>query len=433
MADVTRNVRSKTAHDPRNLVYGHFGSPTYRQRDEEWSFVRESNTTGDNGPVIKLLHAEQITTTNHNDASDTPDQSLSTSRSSGKSRSRPFGNQYNLELALKSVSWDCANPPQPVPTRAAGAQVVFCYALSPYERHYHRSLWPIAIIFGEPGSSLLYIHDVHLQSVPTFNHILPRLSQSAQMITAPYREPVLEVTCSSDRRLLAVRQRCGTSIVSIIDHGQDGSPDNKRRFTFETIVTLPRSRTGGHTQSHIIIHTGVYSSVGIVDEHGNWSIWRIVGRNRHNTRILFGAQLQVLGKLLPSEPFRKTLGRDIYFDGWHKMLWLSSTDIGFKIVLVCSRRVARLFRLDGSSCCDVDLQLGPPSQRNWILDVQGSLVDKSTCYVLTSTRVMVMEAGFKADGQLRFSAVCSWSHFRGSGNLELRMTVLEDVAGKHTA
>lgn len=101
------------------------------------------------------------------------------------------------------------------------------------------------------------------------------------------------------------------------------------------------------------------------------------------------------------------------------------------VLLVCSRRIARTYWSNGTVRGDVDMRLGAPSAKNWVLDVQSSLQHPAVCFVLTSTRILVMRLSDDKEKDDELDLLCSWTHFRARGDMSLRLDVVETDSGKY--
>lgn len=434
MADIPRKVRSKNSHEPNNFTLGHFGKPEYDDSREEWRFLRSGrqqrnedvNSSLEGWPAVELLHSQLVlpgsATVSPHDAP--------YSGATSTSAHRPLRSQYETRLALSSVTPEeiAKRPPHNTFGRPS---MVLGYAWSPYEVRHHIFPVPIVVV-ACPGEHVLRTHLMKHTGDGSEAEQSPLVDKEQSVVAAPLREPVLGLSFSADKHYLAIRQRSGTSIVvAILDEGRSTAisftgPD----IRLDHIVTLPNANTGGYLHADVAFHPKDHNLLGIVDEHGNWSAWQLKGRKSTTSRVLYTIRLRSCGKLLPSATNLKLFGKDVYFDGWHKICCLSVGQEA-NVLLVCSRRVARTYWSNGTARGDADMRLGAPSAKNWVLDIQSSLQQPAVCYILTSTRILVMRLSDDEEREDELDLLCSWAHFRARGDMSLRLDVVETGSGKH--
>jgi hypothetical protein len=262
----------------------------------------------------------------------------------------------------------------------------------------------------------------------------PALKDSETILLPPENEAVLGLCFSANGVLLAVRQLSRTTIVRPVYWANETQGDETpvASIRLDRIVALTRQRTGSHLHADIAFHPRNQNFVGVVDAHGNWSAWRMQGRSSKSSRVLYKTDLFGFGKLIPSTPNLRQMDNSPYFDGWHRICCLKRP-MDVDLLLVSSRRAARTFSLNGEAITEVDMRLGPPASRQWILDIQTSQYRPAVCYVLTSTRLQILS--LSDDGRRRgeLDLVCSWAHYWGRGDPSLKLLLIETSHGMDEA
>ena len=401
--------RAQNAHEPQHLTLGNFGATIYDETNEQWSSLRLEDADDSNVKYLTLLHVQA--------SPDTGNETRAKNTASSVSNVKPLPRIVKL---LQPYHSDVNSHPSATfaDTSAAGAQCLFCYAHTPYQQGAHAALLPIAVSVPQPGTTTIAVRPVRVAKVSE-NLKLPMLAKVSSISLSLDHGSILGMSCSGNKQFIAIRQRRSTSICIIRISDQPGSDSSSMVFTIEIVLTIPVSRTGGHTHSQVAFNPKEHSVVGIVDEHGNWSSWELHGRPKLSSRILFTGNLKASGKLM--RPIATPSGPPTPFlDHWHSICWLEAEESESQLVVVCNRRDARLFDGQGNERGEVDVRLGSKAVDNWILDIRPSQLDLSTCYVLTSTRVLVLRLSRQGSIEL----TCSWTHFHGR-SMTLSLSVLE--------
>jgi RNA polymerase I-specific transcription initiation factor RRN6 len=224
-----------------------------------------------------------------------------------------------------------------------------------------------------------------------------------------------------------------TPILAVRESNTSASGVQASLLDANPILTIPISRTGGHPHADISFHPVKYDLLALIDQHGNWSTWRIDGKRSVTARTLFSIQLVNTGKLYTWQNMRRPPQAHPYHDGWHKVCWVTDGDGNSDSLFLANRRVAAIHApIDGEKH-SVSLGLGQASEAQWILDVKKSALDPSWIFVLTSTRVLCISA---AENDWRdiprassHAILCSWQHFRGRQDITLSLTILETAHG----
>lgn len=432
MADITRRVRSKNAHDPNHLTFGHLGQPKYNDSTEVWRFlrnVRQPREADDNGRSVersdlRLLRAQSIPTQRVAAADDEVQLRLP---HANRPTSTVHPRQHALRLALNSVPRSDTTDSSPPNHQSASSETViaFGYASAPYEAAHHRAQVPI-VVSANGHEQVVKVNLLKLTKDDDTSNALPTLEDGQATVSAPRKEAVLGLCFSVDKRFLAIRQRSGSSVVIPVLVGTESDEEAVMRpiIRLDHVVTLPRNRTGGHTHADVSFHPHDRTLLGVVDEHGNWSCWKVKGRRSASSRIIYQIIIHSSGKLVPSEDNLKHFNDDIFFDGWHRICCLEPAK-DQKALLICSRRLARTYHLDGRVRGDVDMRLGPASASNWVLDVRSSAYRPAVCFILTTARIQIMRMSSGKKGSDELDLLCSWAHFHGRGDLSLTLDLVE--------
>ena len=337
--------------------------------------------------------------------------------------------EYAVRFALSAISEEDRELLGPTDTRyTVPTCIAFGYASSVYEVGRHGLSLPIMVSTCAQEGTLnvtFYTNDAEHEST---GHPLPQLEQLAYVLPAPRSGAVLGLCFSADKSFLAIRQLSGTSIV-MLSCGQTSRDIPHRSMALEHVVTLPRTNTGGHEHADVAFHPRNRHQLGLVDTHGNWSIWQLHGRRAHTSRILYKIKLHASGKLVPSERNLKHFGNNSNFDGWHRICCLDRSP-GVGALLICSRRIARTFDFDGSFRGDVDMRLGRAASWNWVLDVQSSLYHPGVCFVLTSTHLQIMRLASAVKKADDLDLLCSWPHYRGESSMSLSLHIVDTPQGE---
>jgi len=465
-----RRKRASHAHESNNLNYGHLGTATYDEKTQTWSFLRQIESINNLGGVededkehINALPFRSV------------DHVVESVSIRGEAALRPVHTRKELSLRALISTPECL-PASALLKRSSGLSMRQSEAstssglyppgglafgnaawLGQEQTRAGRSLFPaVAFISGVNGSTVRFAcmqsEDIWVrdESGLQTEYKLPRISQEISTSWHASCEPVTQL-CFSDPTMngkgntwLAARQASSTTIFRPLLHRvrvppSGFTPDSTLQdiepsfLESNPILSIPMSRTGGHHHADVAFNPMNPRSVALVDTHGNWSIWNIAGRRSTSARVLFTASLHISGKLLPSEkPHSSQDG--LYHDGWHRSCWLSGEDGNNDLLLVCSRRDAMVYNTINGSSRAVNMRLTSGKNGVWILDIKRSKVSVGLCFVLTSTRVMVMTSVSShwrdPAGSEPLAMICSWNHFRGQSDKTLRICVLESAKGK---
>ena len=446
MADGRRRRRLKQPHEISNLSYGHFGTPIYKEKKRAWHFQRNIQNRaiedGDDGdkldaPPLQLLYY-RINALNEIGIGN-PALGGRVGRHTPK-RSRKWFPELTAAATIITDLQD-ENTSDRLSQNESLVSKRMIIARAPYANirnlHTEGSEVPLAASVAGEDHAALVLSPIQLQevngSVETDIEVpgeLPLLSTNT-IWTAPLNEPILQLCYMSKNSMIAYRQSSASTLcIPFID---DRSADSglRQHVILKPILSLPTDRTGGHAHADITMTSATGLRAGVVDTHGNWSVWEVSGKRSLSTRLLYQARLVVSGKLWSwTEENRPPKGSNPYFDGWHRICFLVAED-GGRVVLVTNRHSATLYDTEGQELENVNMRL--QSLSDWILDVCISTLYPSICIVLTMSRVLLLQVGINGGSAPLVQLICSCSHFLGGGDLSLQMSVLELPNGLFSA
>jgi RNA polymerase I-specific transcription initiation factor RRN6 len=195
------------------------------------------------------------------------------------------------------------------------------------------------------------------------------------------------------------------------------------------ILHIPVSRTGGHPHADISFHPFDCHRLVLIDQHGNWSIWRIGGKRSITSRALYSVQLLRTGKFYTWENLRRPPHANPYHDGWHKICWAADGSGYFDRVLLANRLSSVICDPIEEEKYSLSLGLGQAKEGQWILDIKTSALHPGRVFILTSTRVLCVSTMKEEHGDIPLAdsaqVLCSWDHFRGRRDFTLSLTMLE--------
>lgn len=411
----------------RHLKYGHFGNAAFSETRHEWRFLRSAaeHSTQEFESTTAQRFLLRDDSCSSRDA-DTQECSVS-------QFSKRRGRFRHEEALLQRFGSGSNTTPHPSPTR--GACLASGYAPS---RHPHRSTQWIPLIAStrDCTSNVLRLNLLTSQPTPQKEESglpgvvdLPQISEAFAEVHLPSSSPLLHVQMITDfdnaRSLISIRQTTATTLLLHQYEGRSqdtSSPTASNDLIAKPVLTIPISRTGG--QSHAafaLCSDGRYHRLGIIDVHGNWSVWHIRAQKHVSTRSLSSARLEYSGKLFAWQGRRRPAHIQPFFDGWHRVLWLQRRRSDEKLLLVCNRQVVQMFDALGQPLGDVDIQLRLGSDE-WLLDVQRLYQHPNVSVILTTSRLLTLSL---TRDKRPLNLLCSWDHFHGSTDLQYKMSIIE--------
>jgi len=309
---------------------------------------------------------------------------------------------------------------------------------------------PIFAYVDGPGKDLLHLSCIGRQSFDyTSKHGISSSVDIPSLLGDLHTTwngslPIQQVVCSRtdlqgrSGTFLAVREASQTVIFEPLLH-TDASANisftGRSSLDPNQLLSLPRTHTGGQDHADVSFHPHTQRKLAIVDVEGNWSTWLIRGRRTPTARILYKIVLQASNKIFSWEHKARPEGVELYFDGWHKVLWISNDGDDVNRILVCNRQDAKLFDVKATNkdeVCSVDVRLDTRKEDAYILDVKPGLTP-NLCFILTTSRLLLFDFAqkeWKDRGAVHGPALlCAWQHFQKTSDLSLKMATLELQGG----
>ncbi|KEF52789.1 uncharacterized protein A1O9_11206 [Exophiala aquamarina CBS 119918] len=455
MADPEHNRQNCQTRDTKNLNYGHFGTATYEESTHKWHFLRQPQDYHQDDyrrPGLHSLqlihepirhhgvHNPEVNTSSHNAPA-----WFAARRTLLKHTPELFG---AAPLLLTSSENDVLGTHylQQTPREV----LAFGHARAIGDRGSHSRLVPIvAVPVGAGGETVRFLGTdtgafvPQDESAPPSDLRVPRISGSRTGYWWQSADRILQISfCASHNRTqLLVQKAGGTSILrpiirprmaSVTAFPKAGRTNSERTAsTIEPnhILTITCSRTGGHHHTDAMFNPLDPSVLAIADTSGQWSLWKIKGKQSQSTRVTWRAKLLQQGNLFDTDPQPLNLNRSIDLAGWYRVCWLSNSSEITERILVCSRFSATIFTTEGAFVNHVDMRLGPSSDGVCILDVKQSQRSRQLIYVLSTAHLQIfttsqldLDLGSRTEP---LNLLCAWKHFRDEGDLDLRMTIQE--------
>ncbi|KPI42196.1 uncharacterized protein AB675_5612 [Cyphellophora attinorum] len=416
MGSSSASTRGKRTHETNDLNFGHFGAWKYDSAEEAWSSLRQGLPRGRNEiPILNFLNMAEL-----HEKSQNHGRSATVIADTPPKRPLRLFKPYQAALG-RSCNADTSAVNEP----SAQSSSIFCHAHGPYEQDSHVSLLPVFLYRSRLDSASLAIHPIRSRNALELRRAIPELGSNACIVPAPCRGSILGITGSPEKDNIAIRQGTASTICRVHVSTQKRSTDGSGTvFELEVVASIPISRTGGCAHAHVAFDPSNSGKIGIVDERGNWSVWKLKGKRNQSARLLMSAHLQASGRLLAVTT--ATISTAIHpVEGWHRICWLEIEEPDIRLLLVCNRQNARVFDISGNLLSDVDVRLGQTAAQNRFLDVQHSGIDRSICYILTGSRILAMQLTKPETGAAKLEVVCSWVHFLNGQNGNLAMSVIE--------
>lgn len=455
MANAEHNWQVRHKHTTKNLNYGHFGTATYEESSHRWRFLRQTPNRPQEGSMCPESYAFQLV---HEHFQRLEMNSVQPYNAVHKTPTTPGTSKNLLKHVPESVS---AVPSLPVPSHSemlhgqcqpenTGEILAFGHARVLRDGGFRSHVVPIvAFPVGTGGETVRLLGIDTSRFVPhdEFDarstwHV-PCISTSRVGHWRQSTDRILQISyCTSHKQThLLIRQSGGTSILRpIITSGISSGlgPSNLGSTRFQPnaspidpnhVLTIPCSRTGGHDHADAMFNPLNPNVLAIIDVNGQWSVWKLRGKEPLTSRVTLKAQLLQQGNMFNTEAKLPIFNQNIDLHGWYRMCWLNNSRDNTDNILVCSRVSASVFDTRGALVDHADMRLGPPSDGIVILDLAQSRRDGRLIYVLSASRLQIFSSaqmhmgGVSRMGPLNL--VCGWSHFRDEHDLGLKMSVVE--------
>lgn len=457
MADVDRGKDSHGVHATNALNYGHLGRASYQGDAREWSFLRRCvglGTSHSAFPFVLLKRETVYENSINNSALPSTAHDLSSSFV-GTNRTHP----NSAPLGLASANTDEEEPLSSAIITSLGQydplfsdRLAFgsaSWLLDNDVRSGNATVPILALASGANGESLTLTQigkdriTVTDESDKESMFKIPIITSSNQTSWTGNGEAVLQIcfaaTAGYQSTWMAARLVSSTTIFHPLFHRrpvsaskQSSSSSSQNPHSLldaNPVLTIPASRTGGHSHADVSFHPLDCHVLALIDQHGNWSTWRIEGKRSVTTRALFRIQMLRTGKLYTWENLKRPLEANPHHDGWHRICWVADDSGYFDRLFLSNRRDAVIHAPLAGEKYFVSLGLGQITEAQWILDAKKSALHLGWIFVLTSTSVLCISTIDnewrdmpKADSHTVF---CSWQHFRGRRDITLSMTILE--------
>jgi len=454
MAEEERRWRQRHAHESNVTPYGTFGTATYYESTQQWSFLRSDSTEQDildqgtdggrdTASLLRIL-SQPVAVAVSSCHSDATRQSAADST---------LYSQYSeLAAASSTIQGILQSEIDDSSTTTVGNALSFGHAvwLGVDGTESGNAKLPIYAYVDGPGKDLLRLSCIGRQSFDyTSKHGISSSVDIPSLLgdlhtTWNGNLPIQQVVCSrSDLEgrsgtFLAVREASQTVIFEPLLHTDaftNISSTGRPSLDLNQLLSLPRTHTGGRDHADVSFHPHTQRKLAIVDVEGNWSIWLIKGRRTRTARILYKIVLQVSNKIFSWEHKTRPEGIEPYFDGWHKVLWISNDGEDVNRILVCNRQDGKLFDVKATNkdeVCSVDVRLDTRKEDAYILDVKPGLTP-NLCFILTTSRLLLFDFAqkeWKDRGAVHGPALlCAWQHFQKTSDLSLKMATLELQGG----
>ena len=454
MANASQKKELQSAHATNAIGYGQVGTATYHGDRKRWTFLR--NLASDKKLAFPLRRV----------AGRTVDKRLP--EESGLSGDEP-GPQGDPITKCSGVIYDLFGNKQEALISCAITDSIHthdpdssdCVAFGSASSRIandihvgHEAIPVVATVGGAAGEAVRMVR-ISAESVELSDRHgrdirvrMPQVSHTNESWWKGAGEPIRQICFApiSDHSgtWMAVRQSSSTILFQPLLHGQFDPVDvattkRESRFTslleIKPVLTLPISRTGGYAHADISFHPQDCNQIAIVDQHGNWSIWRSDGGCALGGWPPVKIHLSQSGKLYSWTGEKRPARLAPYHDGWHRIVWVENSRGEVTRLLVCNRRTAAIYEIEtGELVGMLDLSLGPSRDAQWILDVKKSEAASCHAYILTSARLfwITMASADRRDVTKEdpYTIICSWRHFRSRDDLTARLTVLEMIQCK---
>jgi RNA polymerase I-specific transcription initiation factor RRN6 len=209
--------------------------------------------------------------------------------------------------------------------------------------------------------------------------------------------------------------------------------DRSRRFRSPgtTPLKLLYRRTGGYPHVDVAFNPWEARQFAVVDQEGHWSILAIESRS----------QREVLWEItgVTSGHVRGGLAEDDdsdgdFDDGWGRIIWLGDADT----IAIASRNLLAAFSIEGAPRRLKVPHLGLAQFNDRILDLKRGTPDRGQAFLLTSTRMLLLQSHRRRDQDSQstnvdISIILSWKHLRDPRDLSLKLSVVQDSKCKREA
>jgi len=202
--------------------------------------------------------------------------------------------------------------------------------------------------------------------------------------------------------------------------------DRSRRFRSPgtTPLKLLYRRTGGYPHVDVAFNPWKARQFAVVDQEGHWSISAIESRSQREVlwEITGVTSGHVRGGLAEHDD-----SDGDFDDGWGRIIWLGDADM----IAIASRNLLAAFSIEGTPRRLKVPHLGLAQFNDRILDLKRGTPDRGQAFVLTSTRMLLLQSHRRRDQDSQstnvdISIILSWKHLRDPRDLSLKLSVVQD-------
>lgn len=185
---------------------------------------------------------------------------------------------------------------------------------------------------------------------------------------------------------------------------------------------------GGYPPVDVAFNPWKARQLAVVDQEGRWSVLIIESRSQREALWEIAAVTggHVHGGLVENH----VSGGDLD-DGWGRVIWLGDAHT----IAVASRNLLSAFSIEGTPQRLKVPHLGLAQFDDRILDLKRSAPGRGQAFVLTSTRMLLLQSHRRRDQEsqstnVEISIVLSWKHLRDPRDLSLKLSVVQDSKSK---
>jgi RNA polymerase I-specific transcription initiation factor RRN6 len=193
------------------------------------------------------------------------------------------------------------------------------------------------------------------------------------------------------------------------------------RLSPNPILTLKIDRTGGRYHADMAFNPWYVQQFAVIDEKGYWSIWDVEGQKRKQKRLAPGK----VGHIYDDQDASAAAPDPTNYDGWGRILWAGDVST----IVICNRRHLAVFDLKSRPTRLQTPELVGAGSPGWILDVKRSPAQLDHLYVLTSSRLFLLQISSAGEGKraLRGAQILlSCPHFRDADDNNIRFELLQE-------
>ena len=238
---------------------------------------------------------------------------------------------------------------------------------------------------------------------------------------------------------LAVRYPANTTVLPLLvtEEGLLISPglpfsqgvehSRQSKSPVSTPLELQYPRAWGYPHVDVAFNPWKARQLAVVDQEGHWSISVIESRSQREE--VWEITVVTSGHVHsgPAEDGESDGDLD---DGWGRIIWLGDANT----IAVASRNLLAAFSIEGTPQRLRVPHLGLAQFNDQILDLKRSTPKRGQAFVLTSTRILLLQSHRRRDEEsqstnVEILIVLSWKHLRDPRDLGLKLSVVQDSKG----